>query len=431
MSPILLLITALSLIIVGGILFKYELGIASYLVYLFCVPLVTLYVYSYQFGLNLIVFLSLFVYLIKYKSFNKEYTQHLYPFFFLYVALGLLIPIHIFDTPLGFQFDSWRYAIISLIIPLLIVNIQSGNDKVSKYINVAIYLSIFINTIYTLTLLGSFGVNPYIDDVISPLRKGSDKDLSFLEEEGIRLFGYVTACFRTVTAYGAFLIPVACLVFRDYLFKKSIVNITALVLIAISIMVCGSRSVLYTLIILVAFFLYLNHNYKILGYSTLILSVVVFLIYHFIPEYVNFIFSFNSTEIVGSTTDMRWDQYACAFDELIKDPLGKGYNWTNWYKVNYGAHPRMRGFESLPIQVLCENGIPGLIIWIVFGVMYVKRTYKNFAADKITRDTLLMLFVGYFVLTLFTGDYGGLHVVAVIYAIMVSKSNNTYTLNGK
>jgi len=429
-SIILLLITLLSLIMVGGILLKYELGIASYLVYSFCVPLVTLYVYSYQFGLNSIVFLFLIVYLFKYKAFYSDKIKLLSPFIFLYSTLGLLIFIHPFDIPISFQFASWRFVAMSLVIPIIIVNIQPNSDNISKYIYAGIYISVFINTVYTLTLLNTFGVNSYIDDVISPLRKGPDKDLSFLEEEGIRIFGYVTACFRTVTGYGAFLVPVTCLVFRDFLQKKSVINVAALVLLVISMMVCGSRSVLYTFIILVAFYLYLNHNYKILVYSNIVILVVILLINHFVPEYANFVLSFNSTEIAGSTTDMRIDQYLCSFEELGRHPFGQGYNWTNWYKGNYGSHPRMHGFESLPIQIICDNGIPGLIIWIIFGYKYINLIRRNFVSDKITRDSLLMLFVGYVVLTVLTGDYGGLQIMLLMYAIMASHSNNIHQSNG-
>lgn len=422
MSPILLLITALSLIIVGGLLFKYEIGIASYFVYLYCVPLVTLYVYSYQFGLNLVVFLALLLYIIKYRSFHRKYTKFLYPFFFLHAFLGLLIPLHIYDTPFSFQLDNWRYTVTGLILPIILVNFQPLKTSISKYLFTAIYISVFINTIYTLTLLDTFGVNPYIDDVINPLRAGSDKDLSFLEEEGIRIFGYVTACFQTVTSYGAYLIPVGCFVFWDYLKRRKMYSIIALILIAISVMVCGSRSVLYTLILLVALYLLLNHNYKTLGYIVGIVAIVSIVIITYLPDYVNFILSFNSKEIAGSSTSMRSDQYLCCFEELLKDPLGKGYNWSNWYKINYGSHPRMRGFESLPIQILCENGIPGLVIWIIFGIKCLKTITRNFKADKITRDSLFLLFSGYFILTLFTGDYGGLQNLIIIYALIIGKS---------
>lgn len=426
---ILVLISILSAIIILGLLVKYELGISAYIVYLFCVPLITIYFFRYQFGLNVISLLALALFIVKYKKPDKINNQLLYPFYFLYVTLGLCIPFH-WEMPFFSQLAYWEYDLTGLILPFVIVNVTNSKNSHANWFTWSFYVAIFINTIYHSTLLSSFGVNPYIDDVINSVRNGVEKDFSFLEGEGIRVFGYISSCFRTVTNYGAFLIPAVVFVFDDYQKHRKLISLVAFIMLCICIITCGSRSVLYAFVLMIAFYMYLKRNFKILAYTSILSFVVILIINYFIPSFGAFVFSFNSTEIAGSTTDMRYDQYIGCYHEFINNPLGNGYGWSNWYKATHGGrHPVLYGFESLPIQVISESGILGILIWTNFASKYYKKVKNAFTTDLITRDSLLLLLFGYFALTFFTGDYGGMRNVMIVYALIICNSTTINSNN--
>lgn len=420
------LIYLLSAIILLLLFVKYELGIALYVAYVFLVPLRGLQLGGIVVGHNVVLVLSLILFWIKYGKFSRDYTRYLTPFLFMYIGQALCIPFQNSVEPLSFQLTRFRVDVLSLLFPLIVLINSQKSYYNMKYTKIMFYGAIFISSLYCISLATAFGQNPYIDDVIGSIRDiAEENDQSVIKAEGLRIFGYISSCFVTVTSYGEFLIPAFVYVFYDYLKSKNkSISRIALILLFICIIMCGSRSVVFTLILTAASYLVMNRQFKIMAYSALLIFAIVMTMYIAIPTYVDFIMSVTSDTAAGSSTDMRMNQFMACLDELKENPLfGHGYYWTGWYISEFDFHPQMYCFESIIIQVLCNYGIAGVVIWTLFSLAYFRNAKRLSSGDSATFQCLMCLLFGYLFLTFFTGDFGGFSVMTKIYTLMICSVN--------
>ena len=105
--------------------------------------------------------------------------------------------------------------------------------------------------------------------------------------------------------------------------------------------------------------------------------------------------------------------------EIKNNPLfGKGYGWTGYYEKNFGDHPIMLAFESLAYVVLCNSGFVGVIIWIVFIAMYLKKA-KLFLKNKDLCNSAITLMVYYVAYSMITGEYGYMKFLVLFYTFIL------------
>jgi hypothetical protein len=85
----------------------------------------------------------------------------------------------------------------------------------------------------------------------------------------------------------------------------------------------------------------------------------------------------------------------------------------------------MLSFESCLIQILCNNGLMGIFIWVVFVVMLIRSVRTHFAGNVEFMQTISLMLFAYFSYTFFTGDYGTFYVMMVFYALIIANEYNT------
>lgn len=413
---------------------KVRFGIAMYLLYQILVPFVSIKFGSLQFGQNLVntvILVALFAaYFDKIKYF--EYKS-LMPFLFLFVSQFLLIPFHPERMPISEQLNNFRLDIMSsLLLPFAMINVMKFDRNAYKLFRNVLLIGILIAVLYGMFLTTIPGINPWLI-VTLPLNNLEFNDTYALAESGGRLFGRISSVFSHPMTFGLFL----CLafVFTYSLIQpksKTIIYFLLLALIIVAIIICGIRTPIGALFVVVGFYLLMLRKFKFLVYVAVSILIIYFIISQFpdLYAYISSIFDSESSAVSGSSSQMRIEQLNGSFDIIKNNKLtGLGYGWTGYYQSLHGDHPVMLAFESLLYVVICDNGYVGIIIWIVMFFLYYRYVSNHF--DKNRRYILFSLMIAYFIYSLITGEYGYLKYFLIFYVLILGGQNKEKAILGR
>lgn len=403
---------------------KYEWGVGIYILIFFLVPFYYLYLGGFKIGenlLSLILLLLLFVWALNREGISSTGFSLLTPFLFLFFIQALLIPFHITEMPLSEQFKLFRIDIMRLFLPFVMISLADYDKRNASIFTYSMYLAIAIASLYGIFLILIPGQNPYID-AINPVLEYDIGDQEKVLEEGIRVFGYISSVYPHVTEYGYFLVFSS--VFLLYQFKRdtSIIPKVLFGLVLINVVVCGSRSVLMAEGIVLFVYLLYNRQIRVLITAAVLVTAAWLFVKRFMPEYVLFLNSIGDESIAGgSSIDLRMGQFRGCFNALKDHPIfGLGYGWAGWYRSTIGRHPTMLSFESCLIQILCNNGIMGLLVWGIMVVLVFKTVSKHFEDNREIKRAISLLLIAYFSYTFFTGDYGTFRAMIIFYALIIA-----------
>ncbi len=414
-------IELLSFLCLFFVLAKYEWGISIYFLYLFLVPFYYLYFGSFIIGENLFSLIILIVFIIwslNKGGVNKICLSIISPFLFLFIIQAILIPFHSSKMPLSAQLNVFRIDIMRVFLPFVILSIVTYDKHNSKLITRAMYVTILISALYGIFLISMPGHNPYIE-TINHILNYDLRDQEAILDEGLRTFGYISSVYPHVTEFGYFLIFSSVYLLYRLKRDKTILPKVLLGLVLVCAVVCGSRSVLMAEGIILVVYLCYNHQFKILITGLALGAVAFLLILHFMPNYLLFLNSIGDTSANGSSINLRIEQFQGCLQSLKSNPVfGLGYGWAGWYRTTIGRHPTMLSFESNLIQILCNNGLVGLIIWGTMVFLVFKQLSKYFNGNTELKNAIVLLLIGYFGYTFFTGDYGTFQAMMVFYALI-------------
>jgi hypothetical protein len=420
-----LLFSSFVIIIVLLSIYKIKYGIAAYWVYLCLIPFNKIFFAGFHLSYNLFSLLILFIFVIK-SLYNKKAFDitPIKPFLIYFFILLLIIPFQT-DTPLSFQISIWGQQFCKVVVvPFIVWNIfKYDNYALRLFKNVTI-VCIIIVTLYGFFLTKTGGMNPYIVLIESI---GGDKfDLNYYISD-TRIFGRISSVFLHPMTFALFL--GLSLIFIYY-YKDTIPKtITMVLLVAVLVMsfFCGVRSVLGALAIVCVYYLISIRNLKFL-ISAIIIFLIIDFVLHNNNELYHYVLSIgdinNNKGYVegGSSIGMRLSQLNGCFNEIKNDPiLGKGYGWVYYYEELHGDHPVILGFESLIFVVLCNEGLLGVGVWIIFGVL-IFQTIKKLSSNKMDEISLKSLFVFYIIYSIVTGEYGYMEYFSMFYILCLMKS---------
>ena len=116
--------------------------------------------------------------------------------------------------------------------------------------------------------------------------------------------------------------------------------------------------------------------------------------------------SSQKTFITGSSMDMRYDQFAAAFEIVEKNVIGgMGYDLQDYSNNSSSLFRRLMGYESILIKVVVEQGLLGLLCYVIFFstlcLYFIKRT-----ALKERRILVIGYCASFLLSALFTGIQG-------------------------
>lgn len=421
-----LILSILSVLIIVLLFLRPQKGVLLYLIYFFLAP--HLIIGSMVLGTRTeaLLFLVAFLLTVSKKTPPVVYKQ-LKPFLIFFLLQIILIPFS-FDP--GFSFDSWLLNASQLIFVLFLASSFYLGDKTISSNRIAnVFFFIFVIIIgYGLYLTSIPGINPY-QMILQPLFGGSfneayaagqggNTDLTTLADG--RLFGRISSLFSDPQKY-ALSLGLFFLYLFLYIKRKWLLAIL-LIATGTAVVTSGVRTPIAALAVTSLFMLLYYRKYKYFCYALVafgLLYYVVPLISSEAADYITSIVNSDDSDTKGSSMDMRISQLEACMDIMGQNPLfGKGIGWTGWYIDKYGGHPQALYFESLLFSVMCNMGIAGILIWIVFSISYI-RTVNHYITEKSKRTILYSLFIFYITYTGITGDYGYLTLLAVFYVVIM------------
>lgn len=396
--------------------YKLNYGFALYFIYFCLFPTVTMTVVP--FSLLGIVFFSLSIY--RYKT-EVTYGGVL-PYLILQILLLLFVPFHN-DVPSSWQIHRVQAELLcGVFYAFALANIVK-NESYTIILRTMIGVMI-ICCLYALFLTTMSGINPYV--MFFELQEGKNINDGWLAADD-RIFGRISSTFCHPMKWAFFL--GLSLIFTCFLFvrekKSKNIYYFLIPLLLISAVFCGVRSVLAALFLSFCYFLIRKGKVKLIFYF-LVSFVLFLLLVSLIPSVSDYLFSIvdfrnKSGNVSGSDMDMRLNQLEGAFDEISTCYLfGHGNDWCTLYALKNGNHPILLGFESLFFMVLCENGLLGFIVWVLFGISLL--ILPRFFMKKVDYIWAECLVVFYFAFALATGDYEYLRFFYIFYIMILALS---------
>ena len=266
-----------------------------------------------------------------------------------------------------------------------------------------------------------------------------DKDaLGLMDEQRGGLAGRIQGTMSHPLTWGGACVLLFCYFLQNTRPVKPLYRIGIILLLFANVIFSGSRSALLALLVGLIYFVAIS-DYKvkvtIIKYGLIGFFVLVIALYN-VPALSKYQGFFESTvlfwddsaqassAVKGSTTQLRFDQLAGAFDMINAAPLvGLGPGYIKWYSSNYGVHPVMMGFESIVFSALVETGILGLIFWSLFFISLlklIKKVNKFLKKSALYNPKLLSIFcVAYILFIVFTGVQNTLYLFLALYAIQL------------
>ena len=407
-------------------------GVALFIAYTIIVPVVRINI-GIELGENYVNMVLLLSYIINAK--NRGYHTDIkvfMPFIFYYIFSLAIMPFQI-DISMEWMLQKWYQQImLYLTVPFIAYNMMLNDRKCIPLFRSAFVFSIIIAIMYGLLQTTMGGLNPY-QQALSEITKPGDYDWQsyYLAEGEGRVFGRISSVFQHPMAFAVFL--GMCLIYIYYIrdtFNNRKYYIFLLLCISILSLVCGVRSVIAALIVAIGSYFAISRNFRLIIILA-ILGLFGYYIIQYIPgmsSYLSSIIDINnsSSEVVGSSYDMRLDQLYGAIFEALRNPIfGLGFDWTHYYRSLYGDHPICLAFESIIYVVICNYGLMGIIIW---GGMIVLILH-NIIRRKLKEPSVIVAFVVFFVaFDCITGEFG--FKSFVMFYIMILGSNFEFN-NGK
>ncbi|WP_281752200.1 O-antigen ligase family protein [Neptunitalea chrysea] len=333
-----------------------------------------------------------------------------------------MIPFHD-KVPYGFQFNIWRSQFMTiLLLPFAAINVLDKDPKALRLFTRVLIIAIAVAIGYSFFLTKMRGFNPYIMAIFSMSGREFDQEY-FMAEGGGRVFGRISGVFDHPMTNGLFLSFSLLFLMTKVNFNKLFKNKLLIFFILVNficIVIIGVRSAIVGLGFGLVMFLLKERKFNVM-FAGLFGLVLVLIILSQIPGMEDFTKSIvdpESSNVKGSSLDMRTVQFEGCIDEIQNNFLfGNGFAWTSYYRLNFGTHPTMLAFESLIIMVLCNSGFIGLVLWGVMIFKYLKLVNRKIrlASHKSVLYAFMASYIGY---STITGEYGYLKYFLIFYSLI-------------
>jgi O-antigen ligase len=353
---------------------------------------------------------------------RKEYKGKKFPLmipFIIYCIGFYLIGYNAEALQLFSKFWKPTSAIIESYLILLLA--YYGTDRITVNTKPIIYV------LYLVTLYGIFTLvvrtNPYLDLVAASQHVASLQSYCF----GDRI--RITSTWNHPITYG-FICSLFFYAFLSY-YKEKKVKIL-LVLLAINILICGSRTDLAAFILMGA--MYIPMRFKasksiMVGSMTLIIISITYFTVPFVQDKIDqLINTANGTDQTGgSSTEMRQDQLDASLYIFAQAPIcGHGPDYVQEQMIPNQDIYTMQGldfygFESYGYIILIERGIVGCIMEVLMMTSILIYALQHRRKYKEESATIISILVGFFFFSFSTGTMGTFMMTMLFIGMAMSK----------
>lgn len=395
---------------------------------------------KFNVGINMNVYnlsvLVLFVCSLKYirrKHPIDKSLVHTFIFFSVYVF---------FTTGLVYEPESGiseyiqnmiLFGLEYVFIAVALLNIRIDDQGV-KYFNCGILIASAIIILY--------GIINYITKLniyimlLSDMTEGQDAANQFMEESRGIIQGRISSTFLHPLQLGQASLLLFTYTFyqmREWLNK--IVWVIVLIGLFVMVVLCGSRSAIFPVLMVLVFYLRFLNIKKVMTMGIVGLCALI-VVYNNLPVDAQLTIdgmvkvwddkAADKAGIKGSSKDMRSDQISSAFAIVSSNPLlGKGEGYVRLYGED---HPEMRGYEGVHLRSIVDWGILGTLFF--FALFYkMHRRLLVHCRTKIEKAQAYSLTLPFFVSAFLTGiSYSFFGLFVIFYCVTYNAILNRRSL---
>lgn len=413
-------LTIYSILIIVLFFTRIKWGLSLYVLLIFLVPSLPISILGIELRWNIFNLFLLFALVMHTRHLHLTISlKECKPFLWYFGFLLLFIPFE-YELSYSYQLGAWLgSAFRYFVVPVTMFSIfKSHNLSGFKLLSYTIYVCIFVATVYGLFLTQTEGINPYL----LLMKRDADDFIQYASPSDDRLFGRIFSVFPHPMTFGCFLVVSFFYCLYKILEKKDgYIPIILFFLIILCAITCGVRSVLVGIMLGLVVFLLLNHKINYLYYTIFLFSIILLVVFQndIMHSYITSIFASSNSTVKGSSIEMRLVQLLGCFDIITSNPLfGNGFGWTTYYNLQKGDHPVVLAFESYIFVVLCNWGLIGLFILILFLHKIYKRCIFLVKKQVDKYAMLLSMSVAYVGYVCITGDYAYMMYWAFFYSLM-------------
>ena len=350
------------------------------------------------------------------------------PLVILFLFLGVMMLIETgepFDIELKKYFTRTCQYVITPLFVYAFIRQNEINLKIVNYTFIFIAIVVLGYGFYSTNFLG---FNPYLN-LLKPYDMAVDYEVqmenSDFDSNG-RIFGRLSSVFYHPMMCGNYLQML--MVFSLLLVKngKWITYILP-VLTFVFILLAGVRSTLGAVMIMFIYYIFKTYRYQHKKYFIFLLSGFIIIFFLPIPDEIRNLFvsifeSDNQTDIQGSSTSMRLEQFWGCFNLIPGLSLlwGNGFYWTEYYMSTSGNTMVVRAFESLVFVVLGNWGILGVCLWTYAWIKQIKFCGKHLYS--------VLLIVSFLAYTTITGLYDYMNIFSIFFVVIYCNENKNIEL---
>ena len=343
----------------------------------------------------------------------KFFTDHRL-FISVFFTVSVMIVFLSETVPIKHQLKCVIDEIAFLLFAVQTFMFVKGNQRIARSFIIIVCVAIIFNFVYCIIFEVIIGLNPagmplYIlmgvddNDFISDMIDYERGELSFRAQ----------TIYRHPLSLGQYLLALLPIFLSK---RKFTLRFIFIAMICILVILTGSRSSLFPLIIILMWAFKNITSHVIPKMLFLLLTIIVCI--SFVPDRERkkvsekvepFVASLafwddkkqSDNDIKGSSMEMRLNQFDAALKEIEGNPIfGRGYWYRDYYISKHNAlHPDLLGFESVLLLQLVERGWLGLFTFF-FLIFYLYRQLEKSSSEK---PVIRYIFFGFIISILMTG----------------------------
>lgn len=392
------------------------------------------------FGINVFHFaiIEIVIGLLITKKQTNESIKGIDKYFITYTICTILLASISFISTQYISISKYFVTLIGFLLDYILIGLLFNHIQF-KNVDIAFFDKIFY-TITAIVILYAFynyifQTNPYQAYISSVQKKHINFSEYFVNDSRGVLKGRVSSTFPHPLMLGQVLLLVISYII--YKLKNGLYKWLTLFIIISVVFLTGSRSAIVPVIMTIIIYIF-SFKKNLLKKNIIVIGAIFALAMVLIPQsYIDTIQSLvtfwdksqsDNMGIQGSTTNMRNIQLQSAIQTLDSDIIiGRGRGYISLYGHK---HPEMRGYESIIFTELFENGLIGLILFLIFYILLYIKLLK-YAKSKRNKYRVHSLCIPFLLCGIMTGYQYGMFTIYIIFYILTlyniinEETNNT------
>lgn len=285
----------------------------------------------------------------------------------------LLITVYWIGNSTNNDSGILKYNLIYVLVILFTISAEKYNDWFEKLFKIA-KIGYLFYAICTITM----SLSSNMIDVVCNIFPANAATLRY--QYSMHAFPGMTNHYST----NAMLLAIGAIIFiAEFINRHNKNSLAMSIIFIISILLTGKRAHIIFLLatIVMAYYIYLSNRQRsrVIKMLALLVGMIVvgYLIFLYVPALAVFIQRFGDAAESGDVTLGRTAFWTLAIEEFKKHPIF-GIGWGEFQKIN----PRGWHAHNIYVQILCETGIVGFSLYLIWFLYFLVTTTSIFLKER-------------------------------------------------